>query len=59
MVKRNNTGRRPRRLQGYAVPALYLCAITCQETAYFWLGMSEKMTADEVLARCVLDASGE
>ena len=40
-------------------PPHIICALTCQETAYFWLKMSDKLTADEVLARCVLDASGE
>lgn len=40
-------------------PPHIICAITCQETAYFWLKMSDTMKADEVLARCVLDASGE
>ena len=45
--------------KGSPFPPHIICAIACQETAYFWLKMSEKLTADEVLARCVLDASGE
>lgn len=51
-------------------PAI-LCGIVCQETAYFWLPLLKKLSedpaykddpralADEVLARCVLDASGD
>ncbi len=43
-------------------PAL-LCGIVCQETAYFWLPLVNKagstITPDEVIARCVLDASGD
>ena len=43
-------------------PAL-ICGIACQETAYFWLPLITKagstITADEVIARCVLDASGD
>jgi hypothetical protein len=43
-------------------PAL-LCAIACQETAYFWLPIVKKsggkITPSEVVARCVLDASGD
>jgi lysozyme len=43
-------------------PAL-LCGVTCQETAYFWLPQITKtgstITPDEVIARCVLDASGD
>ncbi len=43
-------------------PAL-LCGIVCQETAYFWLPLvtkpGSKISPDEVVARCVLDASGE
>jgi len=48
-----------------------LCAIVCQETAYFWLPLLDKLEskpefkndptelADLILARCVLDASGD
>jgi hypothetical protein len=40
-----------------------LCGIACQETAYFWLPMVNRrdsvITPDEVVARCVLDASGD
>lgn len=43
-------------------PAL-ICAIACQETAYFWLPITRRtdkqITPDEVVARCVLDASGD
>ena len=48
-----------------------LCAIACQETAYFWLPLLESLQttaefkndadglADLIVARCVLDASGD
>lgn len=36
-----------------------LCGIACQETAYFWLNLIDDHPVDEVLARCVLDASGD
>lgn len=40
-----------------------LCSIACQETAYFWFPLISKagntITPDEVIARCVLDASGD
>jgi lysozyme len=43
-------------------PAL-ICALACQETAYFWLSLVSKsgnsISPDEVIARCVLDASGD
>ncbi|MGC5809015.1 hypothetical protein, partial [Ralstonia pseudosolanacearum] len=36
-----------------------LCGIACQETAYFWLSFIDELSADDVVARCVLDASGD
>jgi hypothetical protein len=40
-----------------------LCGIACQETAYFWLPFAmkagRKIAPDEIVARCVLDASGD
>lgn len=36
-----------------------ICGIACQETAYFWVGRINSLTADEILARCVLDGSGD
>ena len=36
-----------------------ICGIACQETAYFWLSFINSLSVDEVLARCVLDASGD
>jgi len=36
-----------------------LCGIACQETAIFWLSFLKRLTTDEILARCVLDASGD
>jgi hypothetical protein len=40
-------------------PPHILCAIACQETAYFWVSMLTTLSPDDVLGRCVLDASGE
>lgn len=37
----------------------HLCGIACQETAYFWLPLVSRLTPAELLARCVLDASGD
>jgi len=37
----------------------HICAIACQETAYFWLNFIDKKSVADVLARCVLDASGD
>jgi len=36
-----------------------VCAIACQETAYFWLNFIDTLSVDDVLARCVLDGSGD
>jgi hypothetical protein len=36
-----------------------VCAIACKETANVWLRWIDTMTPDEVLARCVFDASGD
>ena len=58
-LKRNYGDKIEATCKGTPFPPHVICAIACQETAYFWLKMSEKLTADEVLARCVLDASGE
>jgi hypothetical protein len=36
-----------------------VCGIACQETAYFWLSFINKLSVGDVLAKCVLDASGD
>src|SRR5690349_17285483 len=36
-----------------------ICAIACQETAFVWLNFLSKLSVDEILARCVFDASGD
>lgn len=36
-----------------------ICGIACQETAYFWISFLDKLSRDDILARCVLDASGD
>ena len=35
------------------------CAIACQETGIHLLGFTRKLAADDALARCVFDASGD
>jgi hypothetical protein len=37
----------------------HICGIACQETAYFWLRLIDKISVEDVCARCVLDASGD
>lgn len=38
----------------------HLCAIVCKETAFVWLGWVRRgISTDEILARCVFDASGD
>lgn len=58
-LKRNWGDKIEATCKGTPFPPYVVCAIACQETAYFWLKMSDSLTPDEVLARCVLDASGE
>jgi hypothetical protein len=36
-----------------------VCGIVCQETAYVWLHFLETLSVNDVLARCVFDASGD
>jgi len=36
-----------------------VCAIACQESAYFWVSLIRRLSISEILARCVLDASGD
>lgn len=44
---------------GAPVDANLIYAIACQETASVWLGWIDKMPAQQVLARCVFDPSGD
>lgn len=44
---------------GTPFPAPLLPAIVCQETAYFWLDFMQTLAPSQVIARCVLDASGD
>lgn len=37
----------------------HINGILCQETAYFWLNYIQRITPDQVSARCVLDGSGD
>ena len=44
---------------GRAYGAKHLAAIVCQETAYKWLKWTAELTAADIVARCVFDASGD
>src|SRR5437762_899488 len=46
-------------VNGTPFSADILCGIACQETAYFWLPLLKRLSAKEILARCVLDANGD
>ena len=46
-------------IEGTRYSVDHICGIACQETAYFWLRLIDKFSAEEVCARCVLDASGD
>lgn len=36
-----------------------VCAIACQETAFVWVHFIDSLSVDEIIARCVFDASGD
>lgn len=44
---------------GTPFDALLICAIAAKETAPIWLNWINQMSANEILARCVFDASGD
>lgn len=46
-------------VEGTPFTVNHLAGIVCQETAYFWLPFLTKLEPDEILARCVLDGSGD
>ena len=46
-------------VKGSAYNVDTICGIACQETAYFWVNMLERLTPEQVCARCVLDACGD
>lgn len=35
------------------------CGMACKETMYFWLPQVGRLSAEEIVARCVLDGSGD
>lgn len=37
----------------------HLCAIACQETAFVWVGWIRTRSVQEIVERCVFDASGD
>jgi len=46
-------------VKGTAYTVDTICGIACQETAYFWTNMIERLTPEQVCERCVLDACGD
>ncbi|WP_088348115.1 MULTISPECIES: hypothetical protein [Rhodomicrobium] len=46
-------------VQGTPFSIDHLCAIVCQETAYFWVSLIDRLSPREIIERCVLDASGD
>ncbi len=46
-------------VSGTPFDALLICAIAAKETAPIWLNWINQMSADEIVARCVFDASGD
>ncbi|MHA3772673.1 peptidase S8/S53 subtilisin kexin sedolisin [Verrucomicrobiota bacterium sgz303538] len=46
-------------VQGTPFTVDNLCGIACQETAYFWLPFIDRLSPEEVCARCVLDGTGD
>lgn len=46
-------------VKGTAYTIENICGIACQETAYFWVNMLDRLTPEQVCARCVLDACGD
>ncbi len=58
-MKANFGGAMATAAQGTPFTVEHLCAIACQETAYFWKDLVGKLPAAELLERCVLDASGD
>jgi hypothetical protein len=46
-------------VSGKAYGVKHLCAIACQETAYKWLAWTATMSAQQIVERCVFDASGD
>ena len=58
-LKRNFGREIEEAVKGSAYSVDTICGIACQETAYFWVNMLERLTPEQVCARCVLDASGD
>ncbi|MBB6487745.1 peptidase S8/S53 subtilisin kexin sedolisin [Rhizobium lusitanum] len=46
-------------VQGKAYRMKHLCALVCQESACYWLAWVGSHSVDEIVARCVFDASGD
>lgn len=46
-------------IAGTPIDTALVYAIACQETASVWLGWLETMPTEDILARCVFDASGD
>ncbi|MGE0417864.1 MAG: BPSL0067 family protein [Acetobacteraceae bacterium] len=46
-------------VQGKPYDARLICAIAVKEAAIYWFGWTSRMSAPDVLAHCVFDASGD
>lgn len=46
-------------VNGTAFSLDIVCGIACQETAYVWLNWLNNLSVNDILARCVFDASGD
>jgi hypothetical protein len=58
-LKRNFGREIEEAVKGTAYNVDTICGIACQETAYFWVSRLERLTPEQVCARCVLDAGGD
>ncbi len=58
-LKRNFGQEIEEAVKGTAYSVDTICGIACQETAYFWANMLERLTPQKICARCVLDACGD
>ena len=49
----------PAAVAGTPFAVEHLFGVVCQETAYFWVDLIDKLPAQTIIERCVLDASGD
>jgi hypothetical protein len=58
-IKTNYGDQITQSLNGTPFNIVHACAIACQETGVYALGFTQKLSKEDVLARCVFDASGD